>query len=98
MKTRILKQVRTAVQRYFVRKQFSYSTGVCVCYIQFAGYTDIVCSYVLNQTLNDLLQMMIPLLLCRQQGEEPTKIHIESGTAGETSMPPLKCGCFSLAA
>ena len=46
MKTRILKQVKTAVQWYFVRKQFSYSTAVCVCYIQFAGYTDIVCSYV----------------------------------------------------
>ena len=46
MKTGILKQVKTAVQWYFVRKQFSYSTGVCVCYIQFAGYTDIVCSYV----------------------------------------------------
>ena len=34
-----------------------------------------------NQTLCDLLQMMIPLLLCRQQGEEPTKRHMESGTA-----------------
>ena len=46
MKTTILKQVKTALQYYFVRKQFSYSTGVCVCYMQFAGYTSIVCSYV----------------------------------------------------
>ena len=46
MKTTLPKQVQTAVQQYFVRKQFSYSTGVCVCYIQFAGYTDTVCSYV----------------------------------------------------
>ena len=46
MKTTILKQVQTVVQQYFVRKQFSYSTGVCVCYMQFAGYTNIVCSYV----------------------------------------------------
>ena len=45
-----------------------------------------------------LLQMMMPLLLCRQQGEEPTKIHMECGTAGETSMPPLKYGCFGSAA
>ena len=96
MKT-ILKQVHTAVQLYFVRKQFSYSTGVCVCYMQFAGYTNIVCSYV-ESTLYDLLQMMIPLLLCRQQGEEPTKRHVECGTAGETYMPPFKCGCFSSAA
>ena len=72
--------------------------GVCVCYMQFAGYTNIVCSYV-ESTLYDLLQMMIPLLLlCRQQGEELTKIHMESGTAGETSMPPIKCRCFSSAA
>ena len=97
MKTTILKQVQTAVQKYFVRKQFSYSTGVCVCYMQFAGYTNIVCNYV-ESTLYDLLQMMIPLLLCRQQGEESTKRHMESGTAGETSMPPFKCGCFSAAA
>ena len=67
--------------------------------MQFAGYTNIVCSYV-ESTLYDLLQMMIPLLLlCRQQqGEEPTKRHMESGTAGETSMPPFKCVCFSSAA
>ena len=65
--------------------------------MQFAGYTYIVCSYV-ESTLYDLLQMMIPLLLCRQQGEEPTKRHMEIGTAGETSMPPFKCGCFSSAA
>ena len=72
MKTTILKQVQTAVQQYFVRKQFSYSTGVCVRYLQFAGYTNVVCSYV-ESILFDLLHMMIPLLLCRQQGEEPTK-------------------------
>ena len=46
MKTTILKQVQIAVQKYFVRKQFSYSTGVCLCYMQFAGHTNIVCSYV----------------------------------------------------
>ena len=97
MKTTMLKQVQTAVQWYFVPKQFSYSTDVCVCYMQFAGYTNIVCSYV-ESTLYDLLQMMIPLLLSRQQGEEPTKRHMESGTAGEMSMPPFKCGCFSSAA
>ena len=34
--------------------------------MQFAGYTNIVFSYV-ESTLYDLLQMMIPLLLCRQQ-------------------------------
>ena len=68
-----------------------------MCYMQFAGYTNIVCSYV-ESTLYDLLQMVIPLLLCRQQGEEPTKRHMECGTAGETSMPPFKCGCFSSAA
>ena len=60
--------------------------------------TPILSVVMWNQTLYDLLQMMIPLLLCRRQGEEPTKIHMESGTAGETSMPPLKCGCFSSAA
>ena len=59
------------------------SVTVCVCYMQFAGYTNIVCSYV-ESTLYDLLQMMIPLLLCRQQGEEPTKRHMG--------------GCFSSAA
>ena len=56
--------------------------------MQFAGYTNIVCSSV-ESTLYDLLQMMIPLLLCRQQEEEPLKRHMESRTAGETSMPPL---------
>ena len=81
----------------FSLKKISYSTGVCVCYMQFAGYTNIVCSYV-ESTLYDLLQMMIPLLLCRQQEEEPTKRHMECGTAGETSMPPFECGCFSSAA
>ena len=74
---------------------------VCVCYMQFAGYTNTILSVVMwNQTLYDLLQMMIPLLLllCRQQGDEPTKRHIECGTDGETSMPPFKCGCFCSAA
>ena len=46
MKTTILKQVQTAVQFYFVSKQFSYSSGVCVCYMRFAGYANIVCSCV----------------------------------------------------
>ena len=45
-----------------------------------------------------LLQMMKPLLLCCQQGEEPTRRRMEYGTAGETSMPPSKCGCFGSAA
>ena len=41
MKTTI---AQTAVQLYFVRKQFSYSTSVCVLHAV-AGYTNIVCSY-----------------------------------------------------
>ena len=69
--------------------------------MQFVGYTIIVCSYV-GSTLYALLQMMIPLLLYRQQGEEPTKRHMGCGTAGETSMPPLQVwmlllGCLSIA-
>ena len=81
-----------------VCKQFSYSTGVCACYIQFAGYTNIVCSYVESNSVQNLLQMMIPLLLRRQQREEPAKIHIECGTEDAMSVPPLKCGCFGSAA
>ena len=38
------------------------------------------------KTLYYLLQMMIPLLLCRQQGEEAMKRHTACGTAGETYM------------
>ena len=44
-----------------------------------------------------LLQMMIPLLLCCQQGEEATKRHTACGTTGETYMSPSKCGCFGSA-
>ena len=93
METTILKQVQTAGTTV----NNSVTVRGCVCYMQFAGYTNIVCSYV-ESTLYDLLQMMISLLLCREQGEEPTKRHMESGTAGEMSMPPFKCGCFSSAA
>ena len=72
---------------------------MCVCATYSLLGTPILSVVMWNQTLDDLLQMMIPLLLlCRQQGEEPTKIQMESGTAGETSMPPLKCGYFSSAA
>ena len=71
-----------------------------MCYIQFVGYTDIVCSYVESNSVrlvaND--DTTSEILLCRQQGEEPTKRHTESGTAGETFMPPLKCGWSSSAA
>ena len=49
------------------------------------------------KTLYYLLQMMIPLLLCRQQGEEAMKRHTAYGTAGETYMSPSKCGCFGSA-
>ena len=78
----------------------SVTVRVCVCATTCSLLdTPILLSVVVwNQTPYDLLQMMIPLLLCRQQGEEPTKRRIECGTAGETSMPPLKCGCFSSAA
>ena len=58
-----------------------------MCYIQFAGDTSvyICCTVMSKQTLYYyLLQMMIPLLLCRQQGEEATKRHTACGTAGET--------------
>ena len=43
-----------------------------------------------NQALC-LLQMVIPLLLCRQQGEELDQIRMECGIADKTSMPPFKC-------
>ena len=55
------------------------------------------------KTLYYLLQMMIPLLLCCQQGEEATERHTACGTAGEmytageTYMSPSKCGCFGSA-
>ena len=76
----------------------SVTVRACVCATYSLLGTPILSVVMWNQTLYDLLQMMIPLLLYRQQGEEPTKRHMESGTAGETSMPPLKCGCFSSAA
>ena len=69
MKTAILKQVKTAVQKYFVRKQFSYSTDVCMCATYSLLGTPILSVVIMrNRTLYDLLQMVIPLLLCRQQG------------------------------
>ena len=62
--------------------------------MQFAEYTNVVCSYVESNSVR-LVADDDTLLLCRQQREEPTKIHMEYGTAGEMSMPSLKCGCFS---
>ena len=42
----------------YVCRQLSYSTGVCVCYIQFAGYTGVydvpVCSYVESNSVLDV--------------------------------------------
>ena len=98
MRTTILKQVKTDVQCSTSYANNSTTVRVCVCATYSLLGTPILSVVMWNQTLYDLLQMMIPLLLCRQQGEEPTKIHMESGTAGKTSMPPLKCGCFSSAA
>ena len=97
MKTTILKQVRLLYSSTsYVNNSVTVRVFVCATY-SLPG-TPILSVVMWNQTLYDLLQMMIQLLLCRQQGEEPTKRHMESGTAGETSMPPLKCGCFSSAA
>ena len=70
----------------------SVTVRVCVCATYSLLGTPILSVVMWNQTLYDLLEMMIPLLLCRQQGEEPTKRHMKCGTAGETSMPPFKCG------
>ena len=57
-----------------------YSTGVSVraTDVQRAGYTSLLtlCSYV--ETLY-LLQMVTPLLLCRQQGEELQEITFGMG-------------------
>ena len=80
----------------YVKK--SVTVRVCVCATCSLLGTSILSVVMCNQTQYDLLQMMISLLLCRQQGGEPTKRHMECGTAGEKSMPPLKCGCFSSAA
>ena len=80
----------------YVKK--SITVRVCVCATCSLLGTTILSVVMWNQTHHDLLQMMISLLLCRQQGDEPTKRHMECGTAGETSMPPLECGCFSSAA
>ena len=98
MKTTILKQVKTAVYSSTSYVNNSVTLRECVCATYSLLGTPILSVVMWNQTLYDLLQMMIPLLLCRQQGVEPTKRHVESGTTGETSMPPLKCGCFSSAA
>ena len=76
----------------------SVTVRVCVCATCSLLSTPILSLVMWNQTLYDLLKMIVPLLLCRQQGEEPTKRHMKCGTAGETFMPPLKCGCFSSAA
>ena len=71
---------------------------MCVCYKKFDGYTSVyivpVCSYMESYSVH-LVQMMIPLLLCCQQVDEPTKIRMEYGTADETSTPPMKCGCLA---
>ena len=75
----------------------SVTVRVCVCATCSLLGTVILPVVMWNQALYDLLQMMIPLLLCRQQGEKPTKVRMEWGTTGETSMPPFKCGCFSSA-
>ena len=68
-----------------------------MCYIQFAGYTDIVCSYVESNSErlvadDDTTSAVSPT----RRGAHGK--HMECGTAGETSMPPLKCGYFSSAA
>ena len=92
MKTTIFKQIQTAVHSSTSYVNNSVIVRVCDCAQCNSLGTPILSVLVWNQTLYYLLQMMIPLLLCRQQGEEPTKRHMECGTAGETSMPPLKCG------
>ena len=77
----------------------SVTVRACVCVTYSLLGTPILSVVMWNQILYDVFQMMIPLLLlCRQQGEELTKRHMESGTTGETSMPPFKCGCYSSAA
>ena len=70
---------------------------VCVLHKVCWGHERICCTVMSKQTLYYLLQMMIPLLLCHQQGEEATKRHTACGTADETYMPPSKCGCFGSA-
>ena len=70
---------------------------VCVCYIQFAGYTDIVCSHVESNSVlvadDDTISAVSP---ARRGAHE--NIYVKCGTAGETSKSPLKCGCFGSAA
>ena len=95
MKTTILKQVQMLYSSSTSYVNNSVTVRVCVRATCSLLGTPILSVVTWNQTLYDLLQMMIQLLLCRQQGEEPTKIHMECGTAGETSLPPFKCGCFS---
>ena len=58
---------------------------MCVLHTFCWGHERICCTVMSKQTLYYLLlQMMIPLLLSRQQGEEATKRHTACGTAGET--------------
>ena len=65
-------------------------------------YYIVVCSYEESNSVLLVADGAPLLLLCRQQGEEPTKRRMECGTADETSMPPLKCrwmlwlGCLSI--
>ena len=58
----------------------SVTMRVCVCATYSVLGTPAYMLYIVmwNQTLY-LLQIMIPLLLCRQQGEEPTKRHTRYG-------------------
>ena len=98
MKPTILKQVQMLYSSSTSYVNNSVTVRVCVRATCSLLGTPILSVVTWNQTLYDLLQMMIQLLLCRQQGEKPTKIHMECGAAGETSLPPFKCGCFSSAA
>ena len=58
-----------------------------MCYMQFAGYTNIVCSCV-ESTLYDLLQMMIPLFCCVANKERSPRKDIWKAE------PPVKRLCL----
>ena len=92
MKTTVLKQKYRLLYSSTSYVNNSVIVRVCVCATCSLLGTPMLSVVIWNQTLYDLLQMMIPLLLCRQQGEEPTSRHVDCGTARETSMPPFKCG------
>ena len=55
---------------------------MCATYTLLGTRAYMLHSDVEAKTLYYLLQMMIPLLLCRQQGKEATKRHTAYGTAG----------------